>query len=59
MLKEIVQKYPQSAAAAKAKAKLVELAPPPRSKPKKPARPRRSGSVGNSRLAPLGRWVFR
>lgn len=39
MLKEIVQKYPLSAAAAKAKAKLAELAPPPPSKPKKPAPP--------------------
>jgi TolA-binding protein len=46
MLNEIVLKYPKSAAAAKAKAKLAELAPPPPPPPppakkpvKKPARP--------------------
>jgi TolA-binding protein len=37
LLKEIVTKYPKSPAAAKAKAKLNELAPPKKKKPKKPA----------------------
>jgi TolA-binding protein len=37
LLKEIIAKYPKSPAAAKAKAKLAELAPPKKKAPKKPA----------------------
>lgn len=43
MLKEIVQKYPRSAAAAKAKQKLAELAPPPPTRKKKSAATRAAG----------------
>ncbi|HET6440378.1 MAG TPA: tetratricopeptide repeat protein [Anaeromyxobacter sp.] len=46
VLKQIVQQYPKSAAAAKAKAKLAELAPPPPAKkPKRAASPAPGGAA--------------